>query len=226
MGIEGLVNGHDREPEIRHEYIDEEEGSKEAQCHEAQHGSRAPVRAPLRYGARWESDVSTPTKWNQCALTNYLFAICRDRSLNCFFLSNDDLLMAWTGSKLLSALTVTTIGLTSKAFLNSGLCSIQVNGLQTLKDALKSHKRNSGQGIITGSCYFQPLSVKSLNYITSVQSYLNVRANIRNCPHSWLNIFPSLDDPVMWGVLPAKYYLNSFTTRWTLGASDILFTNP
>ena len=31
--------------------IDEEEGSKEAQCHEAQHGSRAPMRAPLRYGA-------------------------------------------------------------------------------------------------------------------------------------------------------------------------------
>jgi hypothetical protein len=52
MGIEGFVNGHDREPEIRHEYIDEEEGSKEAQCHETQHGSRAPVRAPLRYGAR------------------------------------------------------------------------------------------------------------------------------------------------------------------------------
>ena len=62
MGIEGLVNGHDREPEIWHEYIDEEEGSKEAQCHEAQHGSRAPVRAPLRYGARSESDVSTPRK--------------------------------------------------------------------------------------------------------------------------------------------------------------------
>ena len=72
--------------------------------------------------------------------------------------------MTWTSSKLLSALTVTTIGLTSKAFLNSGLCSIQVNGLQTLKNALKSHKRNSGQGIITGSCYFQPQPAESLNY--------------------------------------------------------------
>jgi len=53
MVIEGLVNGHDREPKTWHEYVDEEEGSKEAQCHEAQHASysRAPVRAPLRYGA-------------------------------------------------------------------------------------------------------------------------------------------------------------------------------
>ena len=100
----------------------------------------------------------------ECALTNYSLAICRDRSLKrcSFFVSF--FTMTRTSSKLLSALTVTTIGLTSKAFLNSGLCSIQVNGLQTLKDALKSHKRNSGQGIITGSRYFQPQSTKSLNY--------------------------------------------------------------
>jgi hypothetical protein len=69
-----------------------------------------------------------------------------------------------TSSKLLSILTVTTIGLTSKAFLNSGLCSMQVNGLQTLKDTLKSHKRNSGQGMITGSCCFQPQALEMLNF--------------------------------------------------------------
>ena len=57
MGIEGLVNRHDREPKTWHEYVDEEEGSKGAQCHEAQHGSRAPVRAPLRYAARNERAV-------------------------------------------------------------------------------------------------------------------------------------------------------------------------
>jgi hypothetical protein len=51
MGVKRLVNGHDREPKTWHEYIDEEEGGEEAQRHEAQHGSRAPVRAPLRYGA-------------------------------------------------------------------------------------------------------------------------------------------------------------------------------
>jgi len=35
-----------------------------------------------------------------------------------------------------------------------------------------------------------------------------------------------LDDPLTWGILPARTYLHSHLTRWTLGASDIMFTNP
>jgi Acyltransferase len=35
-----------------------------------------------------------------------------------------------------------------------------------------------------------------------------------------------LDDPLCWGVLPALSYLESRRIRWTLGASDICFTNP
>ena len=35
-----------------------------------------------------------------------------------------------------------------------------------------------------------------------------------------------LDDPVVWGVLPARFYRDSRRTRWTLGAADIMFTNP
>ncbi|KAG8990034.1 hypothetical protein FRB90_001962 [Tulasnella sp. 427] len=34
------------------------------------------------------------------------------------------------------------------------------------------------------------------------------------------------DDPAVWGVLPWRSYFSSRTTRWTLGASDIMFTNP
>lgn len=40
------------------------------------------------------------------------------------------------------------------------------------------------------------------------------------------NHISTLDDPLVWGTLPAKLYLNSSTTRWSLGASDIMFTNP
>ena len=36
----------------------------------------------------------------------------------------------------------------------------------------------------------------------------------------------SLDDPVIWGVLPTRYYFSTKTTRWVLGASEIMFTNP
>ncbi|KAF8897207.1 acyltransferase-domain-containing protein, partial [Infundibulicybe gibba] len=87
---------------------------------------------------------------------------------------------------------VASIGLTCKALLSLGFCqSVTVNGLPILLEALKSTKRNSGQGIITVS-----------NHIST------------------------LDDPVTWGVLPTRCYLSSRTTRWALGASDIMFTNP
>ena len=35
-----------------------------------------------------------------------------------------------------------------------------------------------------------------------------------------------LDDPLTWGILPVHTYLSSHLTRWSLGASDIIFTNP
>lgn len=52
---------------------------------------------------------------------------------------------------VLSTATVSAVGLICKAFLNSGLCTVQVSGLQTLKAALENPKRNSGQGVITGA---------------------------------------------------------------------------
>lgn len=35
-----------------------------------------------------------------------------------------------------------------------------------------------------------------------------------------------LDDPVMWGALPTATYFDPKTTRWSMGAADICFTNP
>ncbi|KAI9461407.1 acyltransferase-domain-containing protein [Russula earlei] len=93
--------------------------------------------------------------------------------------------------RFLSAATVTSVGLTCKAYLNCGLCSISVRGLPHLLDALNSPERQSGQGIVTVS-----------------------------------NHLSTLDDPLVWGALPARTYLRPHTTRWTLGASDIIFTNP
>ena len=43
---------------------------------------------------------------------------------------------------------------------------------------------------------------------------------------SWIDPAVRLDDPVVWGVLPARFYRDSRRTRWTLGAADIMFTNP
>ncbi|KAK1226052.1 Lyso-phosphatidylcholine acyltransferase [Marasmius sp. AFHP31] len=50
----------------------------------------------------------------------------------------------------LSALTVSTVGLTSKAFFKLGLASVSVSGLQNLSKALESDDRANGCGIVTG----------------------------------------------------------------------------
>lgn len=53
-------------------------------------------------------------------------------------------------SALLSKLTVGTIGITCKTFLNIGYCSsVTVNGIENLVEALDNDERNSGRGIIT-----------------------------------------------------------------------------
>ncbi|KAL5522039.1 TAZ1 [Sanghuangporus sanghuang] len=40
------------------------------------------------------------------------------------------------------------------------------------------------------------------------------------------NHISTLDDPLTWGILPARYYFKLRDMRWVLGASDIMFTNP
>ena len=57
---------------------------------------------------------------------------------------------------VLSTATVSAVGLICKAFLNSGLCAVQVNGLQILKDALENPKQSPDQGVITGAPQLNP----------------------------------------------------------------------
>lgn len=42
---------------------------------------------------------------------------------------------------------------------------------------------------------------------------------------TYANHISVVDDPAVWGCMPMSAFQNSATTRWTLGASDILFTN-
>ncbi|KAH0839631.1 hypothetical protein J3R83DRAFT_547 [Lanmaoa asiatica] len=109
---------------------------------------------------------------------------------------------------LLSSAVISAVGLTCKAFLNSGLCSITVSNLPILLDALRRERRHSGQGLITVSNHLS----------TSVHAPL---ANMLPLTSS-----SSLDDPITWGILPFENFRNTRTIRWVMGASDIMFTNP
>ncbi|SPO20373.1 related to TAZ1 - Lyso-phosphatidylcholine acyltransferase [Ustilago trichophora] len=43
---------------------------------------------------------------------------------------------------------------------------------------------------------------------------------------TYANHISVLDEPTIWGTLPSSTFLNPNTVRWTLGASDVMFTNP
>jgi len=54
-------------------------------------------------------------------------------------------------SRLLSTLTVASVGLTCKTVLNLGLISAQTSRLNVLLDALENARRK-GTGVVTGVC--------------------------------------------------------------------------
>ena len=67
-------------------------------------------------------------------------------------------------TKFSSAATVTAVGLTCKAVLNLGLCSMTVRGLPNLLDALQSSERDEGRGVVTGKSRNIYLSAVTLMY--------------------------------------------------------------
>lgn len=42
---------------------------------------------------------------------------------------------------------------------------------------------------------------------------------------TFANHISVMDDPTLWGCMPWSSYQSPFSTRWTLGATDIMFTN-
>ena len=60
-----------------------------------------------------------------------------------------------------------------------------------------------------------------LSHLHSAERQASNRGLLTYCNH-----ISVLDEPTIWGTLPASTFRNSRTVRWTLGASDIMFTNP
>ncbi|CAK9780101.1 acyltransferase-domain-containing protein [Cutaneotrichosporon oleaginosum] len=104
-------------------------------------------------------------------------------------------------ASLASALTISLVSLASKAFLRA-TTAVRVSGEDTLYSALGIHGRGTEwqrrRGVIT------------------IANHNSV-----------------VDDPMMWSVLPTTTYFpfarpryTCANNRWTLGASDVMFTNP
>jgi hypothetical protein len=78
------------------------------------------------------------------------------------------------GRNALSTLTVTTIGLACKAFLNLGFCSsVSVKGLHNLLDALSDEERKQGKGVVTGKSPIYTVS-EAPELIVAVSNHISV----------------------------------------------------
>ncbi|AFR93323.2 monolysocardiolipin acyltransferase [Cryptococcus neoformans C23] len=115
---------------------------------------------------------------------------------------------------LASALTLSTIGLASRSFLRLTTKEFKVEGLPILLDALNIPHGEKGKGKIKADDGSDP-SLKPRRGILTI------------CNHNSV-----VDDPMMWSLLPLSTYFpfaspshTCRNNRWTLGASDIMFTN-
>lgn len=66
------------------------------------------------------------------------------------------------------------------------------------------------------------VTVRGLDrFLTHLDSPTRSQGLLTYCNH-----ISVLDEPTIWGTLPPSTFRNPSTVRWTLGASDIMFTNP
>ena len=73
-----------------------------------------------------------------------------------------------------SKLTVSAVGLFSKAILNAGFCSsVSVRGLDNLVKALEDQERNNGRGIVTGELLVLRDLRDCYNYSSSVANHIS-----------------------------------------------------
>ncbi|WWD15915.1 hypothetical protein CI109_100339 [Kwoniella shandongensis] len=115
---------------------------------------------------------------------------------------------------LASALTLSTIALTFRTIAKLTSKEFRVDGLPILLDALRIGHDEKGKGrMVEGG--------------ESDESVKPRRGIVTVCNHNSV-----VDDPMMWSLMPLTTYFPFATpshtcrnTRWTLGASDIMFTN-
>lgn len=124
-------------------------------------------------------------------------------------------------------------GTISKLFLNYGCKEVKVTGLERFLERL-----NGPRGILTrkSNLYTRP-EAGVVQRLTDGHCATQSRTTCRcEFGHGWWYDEPSqtgewltwlglcrVDEPFMWGVLPLTTFMDTRTTRWTLGASDMMF---
>ena len=107
-----------------------------------------------------------------------------------------------------SAATVGIVGALSRIFLY-GLSKTETQGLDIFLELVDNRRDGTKRerGLIT------------------ISNHLCVYIRSRLSAYLWPLTLRSLDDPMIWGVLPFRYHWNPNNMRWSLGSYDICFKN-
>ncbi|WVQ78273.1 hypothetical protein IAT38_000358 [Cryptococcus sp. DSM 104549] len=137
---------------------------------------------------------------------------------------------------LASAFVLSTLALASKTFLRLTTKEWRVDGLPTLLNALRighevkdKGKGRAVEGAVGGDGEEGEGGWRDeLARVTGDASLGPRRGVVTICNHNSV-----VDDPMMWSLMPLSTYMplanpehTCRNTRWTLGASDVMFTKP
>ncbi|EGG25136.1 tafazzin family protein [Cavenderia fasciculata] len=135
--------------------------------------------------------------------------------------------------KTLSKLAFTTVGLTCKAW--SSLNLWKIHGQKHFESVMNKRIVDMNK-CITFDNTFKSSDIDQLisNGIIGNNNNNNINSNVVQIPPllprplvTISNHMCNLDDPILWGrLLPFDTLCNPIHMRWTLAASNILFTNP
>jgi hypothetical protein len=157
--VEVVVSGHYGHPEGGYEQVYEEDRCEGGRQQQGQHG------AGYRRQRWWPASLSDSggTSRGNADKGQFILDLVRKKSgvTNYYVIFYFPRIVTrrrrWRDHLRRSmVLARCAVGLTCKAFLNLGLCSLSVDGLPHLLSELQSPRRQEGQGIITGQRLLQP----------------------------------------------------------------------
>ena len=132
-----------------------------------------------------------------------------------------------------SSFTMGAVGFLCRTFL-VGLNKLEVNGLERFQELLAEREDVEGRtrGLITGKSGLQHGKLNGLIVRNSFESRQRVRTYMRQLAQRstkllrpTVDVFRSLDDPLIWGVLPYLSHWRPDNLRWSLASHDLAFKN-
>ena len=127
-----------------------------------------------------------------------------------------------------STATIALVGLACKSFLKIGVKKTETHGLENFIKVLDERQdvEKRERGLLTGEIFSSAFCLCS--FLMSLQFRIillcmYIHGKFEHVQLNCSDIICSLDDPLIWGFLPMRFFFNPTRMRWSLGSYDICF---